>query len=879
MEWHCLDSMTAVRRLDSDIGKGLTCRQAEDRLKTNGYNILKAKKKTPVIIKFLMQFSDFTVIILLLAAVISFAADILSGNGDLIDPIMILLIVIVNSVIGTVQECRAEKAIDALKKLSSPHSAVIRGGIRKSIPSEELAPGDIIEFKAGDLISADARLIEAVSLKADEASLTGEAVPADKDASAVLPEKTPPADRVNMLYASTYIVSGHGKAVVTSTGMDTEVGRIASMLDSGESPRTPLQKSLAKTGKLLGTGAIIICLLIFGLGLLQNIPPADMFMISISLAVAAIPEGLPAIVTIVLAMGVRRLAARKAVVRRLPAVETLGSANVICSDKTGTLTVNKMTVEKTEGTAGELSPHSREGAFILSLMALCSNASMQKKGNSFYAVGEPTEAAILNAAQSAGKNKDQLDRQYPRTDEIPFDSRLKRMVTVHSLPSGGYRIIAKGAPDILAELCTDIYKNGSPSPMTGSDRKSLLNRNENLASQGMRVIAAAFRDVQTKPDKSSFEKGLCFAGMAGLSDPPRKEAYGAVAQCKKAGIKTVMITGDHISTAKAIASKLGIMKKGDKAATGAMLDSIPDEELRKHIFEYSVFARVSPGHKVRIVKAFQSAGAIAAMTGDGVNDAPALKCADIGCAMGQSGTEAAKSAADMVLTDDNFATIVNAVEQGRGIFDNIRRTIHFLLSSNIGEILTVLCAFLMKLPPPLLAIQLLWVNLVTDSLPALALGSEPASAYIMEKPPEKTSEGIFGRNGIFSIIIEGCFIGALSFLAYTVGRIFFDGGGEPVTGRTMTFAVLSLSQLVHSFNLRSSRSLFKTGILGNPSLILAFIIGAAMQISVISIPPLAAVFKAVPLSPEAWLITLALSLVPIPVVEAEKLIFGREDTA
>ena len=872
MEWHSSDSMTVIKNSGSDIKKGLTRTQAQKRLEENGYNTLKKSKKTPVIIKFFMQFSDFTVIILLFAAAISFGIAIWSGSGDFIDPIMILLIVILNSVIGTVQECRAEKAIDALKKLSSPHSSVIRDGVITSVPSEELVNGDIIIFETGDLISADARLIEAVSVKAEESALTGESVPADKNADIVLPDKTPPADRVNMIYASTYIVSGHGKAIVTGTGMNTQVGKIAAMLESGESPDTPLQKSLAKTGKLLGTGAIIICVVIFVLGLLQSIPPLDMFMIAISLAVAAIPEGLPAIVTIVLAMGVRKLALHRAVVRKLPAVETLGSANVICSDKTGTLTQNKMTVETIENINGHLSPRSREGAFILSLAALCNNASIQKRGNSFRAVGEPTETALLTAAESADQRKNDLDKKYPRTDEIPFDSKRKRMVTVHSLPSGGYRVIVKGAPDILAKICTKIYTNGLPSSMTSASVQRIMSQNESLAKQGMRVIAAAFKDTQTRPDKNNMEKDLCFAGIIGMTDPPRPQAFEAVARCKKAGIKTVMITGDHISTAKAIAGKLGIMNKNDSAATGTELDNMTDSELRKNIYKYSVFARVSPEHKVRIVKAFQSTGAVVAMTGDGVNDAPALKCADIGCAMGQSGTDVAKSAADMVLTDDNFATIVNAVEQGRGIFDNIKRTIHFLLSSNIGEILTVLCAFLMKLPSPLLAIQLLWVNLVTDSLPALALGSEPVSPDIMEKPPEKTSDGIFNKNSVFSILIEGCFIGALSFLAYTIGRVFFDGTGEPVTGRTMTFAVLSLSQLVHSFNLRSHLSLFKSGFFGNPKLILAFIIGTIMQVSVISVPPLASIFKTTPLSPSAWLITIALSLIPIPIVEIEKML-------
>ncbi len=870
MEWHSLDCRTTVDKLKSDIKNGLSKTQAKSRLEKYGKNALSGGKKQSILVKFLLQFSDYMVLILLVAAGISFGVAIFSDDGDFIDPIMILIIVILNAVIGTVQECRAEKAIEALKKLSAPHANVLRDGKPVSIPSEEVAVGDILIFEAGDFVCADARILEAVAVKAEESSLTGESVPSDKQADTVLPEKTPPADRSNMLFSSTYITSGHGKAIVTQTGMNTQVGKIAAMLDGGESPDTPIQKSLAKTGKMLGICAIIICAFIFVLGVFQKIPPLDMFMISISLAVAAIPEGLPAIVTIVLALGVRKLASHRAIVRKLPAVETLGSANVICSDKTGTLTQNKMTVEALSGVDGTINTHSTDGTLLLTLAALCNNSALKKTSGVYKANGDPTEAALVTAAANAGIIKDDLDKKYVRVRELPFDSKKKRMVTVHKLPTGGYRTIIKGAPDILIGLCSSVYRSGSDSTMTQGKKARLLAENNKLASQAMRVIAAAYKDTPHEPNENELEKNLIFCGFIGMTDPPRPQAYGAVAQCHKAGIKTVMITGDHITTAKAVAEKLGIFKKGDKTATGAELDAIPQSELEKSIFQYSVFARVSPEHKVRIVKAFQSCGAIVAMTGDGVNDAPALKCADIGCAMGLSGTDVAKSAADMILTDDNFATIVDAVEQGRGIFDNIRKTIHFLLSSNIGEILTVLCAFLMKLPSPLLAIQLLWVNLVTDSLPALALGSEPAKKDLMEKPPENSSKSVFTKSSVRSIIIEGCFIGALAFLAYTIGRVFFDGSGDPITGRTMTFAVLSLSQLVHSFNLRSEKSLFKTGFLGNPKLIGAFIIGAVMQISVISVPFLSAIFKTVPLNTAGWLIVAGLSLVPLLVVETEK---------
>ncbi len=870
MEWHSFSCRDAVGILKSDAEKGLSKAEAKRRLQKYGKNALTGKKKQSVIVKFLMQFSDFMVLILLAAAAVSFGVAVVSDDGDFIDPIMILLIVILNAVIGTVQECRAEKAIEALKKLSAPHARVLRDGNTVSVLSEEIVPGDIMVFEAGDLICADARIIEAVSVKAEESSLTGEAVPSDKQADIILSGNTPPADRVNMLYSSTFVTSGHGKAIVTDTAMDTQVGKIAAMLDEGESPQTPLQKNLARTGKVLGICALAICVVIFGLGLFQKVPPLDMFMISISLAVAAIPEGLPAIVTIVLALGVRKLAAHRAVVRKLPAVETLGSANVICSDKTGTLTQNKMTVEELSGYSGTINAHSSDGALLLSLAALCNNSELKRNTKGYYSDGDPTEAAIVTAAANFGQVKTELDKRFVRKKEVPFDSKRKRMITVHQLSTGGYRTIIKGAPDVLIDLCGHVHTSSGIKFMGKGEKKKLHAENNRLAEKAMRVIAAAYKDTAEMPSENDLEKELIFVGFIGMTDPPRPQAYGAVAECRKAGIKTVMITGDHIITAKAVAKKLGIYKDGDKTAAGAELDKLSQKELESHIYEYSVFARVSPEHKVRIVKAFQSRGAIVAMTGDGVNDAPALKCADIGCAMGISGTDVAKSAADMVLADDNFATIVDAVEQGRGIFDNIGKTIHFLLSSNIGEILTVLCAFLMNLPSPLLAIQLLWINLVTDSLPALALGSEPARKDIMEVPPKDSKSGIFTKGSVRSIIIEGCFIGALAFLAFTIGRICFDNGGDPVTGRTMTFAVLSLSQLVHSFNLRSDKSLLKIGFLGNPKLIGAFIIGVIMQVSVISIPLLSGIFKTTALSPLGWLIVILLSLVPLLVVETEK---------
>lgn len=876
MEWHSMPCSKAINKLNTDDKKGLSSGEAKKRLEKYGYNRLEQKKKKGIIFKFFSQFADFMVLILLIAAAVSFFTAIFEGNGDFIDPVMILLIVILNAVIGTVQECKAEKAIDALKELSAPHSRVIRDGRVKSVLSDELVPGDIISVEAGDLLCADARLIDGFSLKAEESSLTGESVPCDKHPDAICPPDTPTADRVNMLYSSTFVSAGHGKAVVVETGMNTQIGKIASMINNEEIPQTPLQKSLAKTGKLLGIGAVIICIIIFGLGMMQKVPPLDMFMISISLAVAAIPEGLPAVVTIVLALGVRKMALHRAIVRRLSAVETLGSATVICSDKTGTLTQNKMTVANISTLDGTVSAHSDSGTFILSLASLCNNSILYKKSNEYHADGDPTETALVIAAANADRPKTSLDEQFRRIGEIPFDSKRKRMTTIHRLSTGGCRIITKGAPDILLLLCRFVRTENGTVPMSDSIRRRLLSENDALAQKAMRVIAVAYKDSNTVPPlDDSAEKGLIFCGFIGMTDPPRPQAKGAVTRCKKAGIRPVMITGDHIVTAKAIASQLGIFTEKDKAITGTELDKLSQTELQNQIYNYSIFARVSPEHKVRIVKAFQARGNVVAMTGDGVNDAPALSCADIGCAMGIGGTDVAKNAADMILTDDNFATIVEAVEQGRGIFENIRKTVHFLLSSNIGEILTVLCSFLLRLPSPLLAIQLLWINLVTDSLPALALGVEPPAPDIMEKKPSDTRHSIFYGGMSFNIIIEGCFIGAVAFLAFTAGRIFFDNGGDPVVGRTMTFAVLSLSQLVHSFNLRSEKSVFQTGIFSNIKLIGAFIAGVIMQVTVISVPALSSIFKAVPLTPFQWFITALLSISPLLIVEIEKFFQNR----
>lgn len=868
MEWQSLSREECIRQLKTDPKRGLTVPQVEQRSKEYGQNELREGKRPGLIAKFLEQFKDFMVIILLIAAAVSFFTSLFRHDSDYIDPIIILLIVIVNAVIGVAQESRAEKAIDALKKLTSPESVVMRDGKRVKIASKEIVPGDIVFLTEGDFVPADLRILEAHNLRAEESALTGESLPVEKSAELVCGDKTPLGDRKNMLYSSSSVAAGRGVGVAVATGMETQVGKIAHMIHSEEAPQTPLQKRLAHTGKVLGIGALAICAVIFIMGLIQSVEPLDMFMISISLAVAAIPEGLPAVVTIVLAMGVRRMANCRAIVRRMPAVETLGSASVICSDKTGTLTQNKMTVVEVAGYDGVLTKQDTQARRILELAALCNNCTVS--GDKIQ--GDPTEAALLAASPVP---KDQLERRMPRVREIPFQSARKMMTTVHRLDNQQYRIITKGAPDLLMERCTTCQGGSFTAPMDQQVRRELQRRNEQMASRALRVLGVAYRDVKQLPPENEWEKDLVFCGFIGMIDPPRPEAERAVRLCKKAGIRAVMITGDHVATAVAIAGKLGMMGPEDKALTGQQLDQMEQRDLERNIYQYSVFARVSPEHKVRIVKAYQKRGEIVAMTGDGVNDAPALKAADIGCAMGISGTDVAKGAADMVLTDDNFATIVEAVREGRGIYANIRKTIHFLISCNIGEILTVFMAFLLQLPLPLLAIQLLWINLVTDSLPALALGVEPIENDVMEQPPHRQNESIFAGGMGYNILVEGCLIGALALLAYSVGRAFFDmDPSYPIIGRTMAFATLSLSQIVHSYNMRSSHSLFRIGFLSNPQLLVASVICTLMQVSVIAVAPVAQIFKTAVLSGAQWVAVALISLVPFVVVEAEKALLG-----
>ncbi len=860
MNYHDKNLPDISNILKTDIKNGLNSFEADRRLKKNGPNIIQEKNKNSMLKKFFAQFNDFMVIVLLIAALISFLVSFIEHNNDYIDPIIILVIVTANAIMGFVQENKAERSIEALKKMTVPNAKVIRDGIIKNICAHEIVVGDLIVVETGDFVPADARLVSSVNLKLEEAALTGESIASEKNALKVLDTDTLLADRINMIYCGSYVSYGRAKALVVATGMDTQVGKIADMIMSDDNVQTPLQKKLDHTGKILGIGALFICAIIFLMGLFRKVAPFEMFMTSVSLAVAAIPEGLPAIVTIVLAIGVRRMAKQNAIVKKLPAVETLGCANVICSDKTGTLTQNKMRVV-------EIKNYLDNENEILKQACLCNNVVLKKNSNQEYeTIGEATEASLVLAAIDSGIDKNILEKEYLRVSEIAFDSQRKLMTTIHK-KNDEYFIITKGAPDVLLSHCKYYFKHGEICELNFDMRKKIATDNKNMASKALRVLAIAYKKSNYfREGDSKIENDLIFSGLIGMIDPPRQEVALAVKECKIAGIKPVMITGDHVITAEAIAKKLGIMQSTDKSMNGSELEKISDSELSKKIFNYSVFARVSPQHKVKIVKAFQNNKAVVAMTGDGVNDAPALKIADIGCAMGLTGTDVAKSAADMILTDDNFSTIVEAVREGRGIYANIKKAVHFLLSSNIGEIITIFMAIFFGWKSPLLAIQLLWVNLVTDSFPAIALGLEPTENDVMKQKPIKSYQSIF-TNGLWQrIIIEGAMIGMLSLIAYGIGNVYYN---LPVA-RTMAFATLSITQLVHVFNMRSEKSVFSLDFFSNIYIILAFIFCFILQIAVIMIRPLSVIFHVQILNFIQWLIVAILSLIPILIVEIEK---------
>ena len=737
--WHSCSVEEIAKNLKTNINIGLSDDEAQKRFERYGPNNLKEKKKESIFVKFIKQFNDFMIITLIIAAIVSAVVSKLNGEADYIDSIIIVAIVVFNAIMGLVQEQKAEKSLEALKKMTAPNAKVRRNGRVQEIDATLVVPGDIVILEAGNYVPADCRLINSYNLKIEESALTGETIPSLKDSSKILKENTAMGDLCNMVFATTIVVNGHGEAIVVETGMNTRVGKIAGMIIEDESPETPIQKKLAEVGKILAIACIIICVLIFVIGIFKKIPIIEMFMTSVGLAVAAIPEGLPAIVTIMLSIGVTKMAKKNSIIRKLPAVETLGSSSVICSDKTGTLTQNKMTVTEIRNCFGRA--NSNERKFILELGTMCTDTTEERINGKLGFVGEATEVAISNAAMEEGVSKSFLYDEMKRINDIPFDSKRKMMTTIHKY-GNGYRIITKGAPDVLLKRCSNCYSGGQIVPIF-SKKDDINEQNNQMAEKALRVIAVAYKDVEKLPEMQDVEKDLIFCGLIGMIDPPREGVKEAVRTCRRAGIKTVMITGDHLQTAKAIAKELGILKRGDLAIDGETLERMSQHELEQNIMDYSVFARVSPEHKVRIVKAFQSTGAVVAMTGDGVNDAPALKNADIGIAMGKGGTDVAKNAADMILLDDNFVTIVEAVKQGRNIYDNIKKAIHFLISTNIGEIVTIFFGLVLGIKSPLLAIQLLWINLVTDSLPAIALGLEKEEENIMSRLPRNPKKNLF----------------------------------------------------------------------------------------------------------------------------------------
>jgi len=865
--WYTLSTKEVEKQMQTNIEFGLNEKQVEDKQNKFGLNKLEEKKKESIVIKFIKQFNDFMIIILIIASIISAVVARLEGSNDYFDSIIIIAIVVFNAIMGLVQEAKAEKSLEALKKMTAPTCRVKRNGKISTIKSEQIVPGDIVLLEAGNYVPADCRLISSSNLKIEESSLTGETVPVLKDANCMLKEKTALGDMVNMAFSTTIVVNGHGEAIVTDIGMNTKVGKIAKMIITNEAPETPIQKKLGEVGKSLGIACLGICLLIFVIGLLKKIEPIEMFMTSVGLAVAAIPEGLPAIVTIMLSIGVTKMAKKNSIIRKLPAVETLGSSSVICSDKTGTLTQNKMQVTKIANINGETNDKEYI-KWLMGMATMCTDVEISKENGKMELTGEPTEKAIVSKALDEGQNKNELYNVMKRVKDIPFDSSRKMMTTIHKMPNG-YRVITKGAPDVLLKRCNKVYDNGNVTTLDYSKTKLIENQNNKMADEALRVLAIAYLDIPNLPSKidtETVEKNLIFIGLIGMIDPPREGVKEAVATCKKAGIKTVMITGDHIITAKAIAKDLGILRGSDLAVTGEELDKIPQSILQKNIMNYSVFARVTPEHKVRIVKAYQSTGAVVAMTGDGVNDAPALKNADIGIAMGKNGTDVAKNAADMVLTDDNFVTIVEAVKQGRNIFDNIKKAVHFLIATNIGEIVTIFLGLVLGLKSPLLAIQLLWINLVTDSLPAIALGLEKPETDIMNKKPRDSKKGIFADGLWQRIITEGTMLGILTLVAFSVGNYLYD----IEVGRTMAFVSLGLLELVHSFNIKSEESIFKVGLFENKYLMGAFILGVILQIVVVVIPSVAEVFKLVPLTQVQWMYTFGISILPLVIMEIQK---------
>ena len=855
--------------------EGLSTEEAKKRLSEYGPNKLEEKKKDSIIKKFFEELSDPMLIILMIAAVLSVITSAAAGETEWSDAIIILIVVLINAVLGVVQESKAEKAIEALQSMSKAKSKVKRGGTITVVESEELVPGDIIELEAGDSVPADARVLLSASMKSEEAALTGESVPVDKIADTLTGNEVPLGDRKNMVYMGSTVVYGRGEAVVVSTGMKTEMGKIATALSDAADNETPLQRKLNQLSKILTWLVLGICVFMFAVNLIRMSIQGDInlagvldtFMIAVSLAVAAIPEGLAAVVTIVLSIGVTKMSRKKAIIRKLTAVETLGCTEVICSDKTGTLTQNRMTVIDAYGSDKKL---------LAEAMALCTDAHLNSE---LKAEGEPTEAALVNWACTMDINKDFLEKgPFKRVGEAPFDSERKMMSTIHTTPEGGYVQFTKGAPDVLLSKCTKIYVNGSIKDITYSDRASILNANKDFADKALRVLACAMKKLDAVPEDqspASLEHDLIFLGLAGMIDPVRPEVKDAIKECRGAGIRPIMITGDHIDTAVAIGKELGIVSSRDEAITGAELDKLSDEEFQKKIKKYSIYARVQPEHKVRIVKAWQQAGMITAMTGDGVNDAPSIKNADIGVGMGITGTDVTKNVADMVLADDNFATIVVAVEEGRKIYDNIRKAIQFLLSSNLAEVIAVFVASILGVTL-LQPTHLLWINLITDAFPAIGLGMEQGEADIMQRPPRSSKEGLFANGVGLNCAIQGTALAVITLISYIVGEIFENGafmlGQSSEDGMTMAFLTLSMAELFHSFNMRSlDKSLFRTK--GHNKILYWTLVGAfVLTLAVLYVPFLNNAFGFAHISFTEFVIALAFAILIIPIVEIQKAI-------
>ncbi|WP_346982963.1 cation-translocating P-type ATPase, partial [Clostridium perfringens] len=840
--------------------------EALRRLEKYGKNKLETKKKKTLFKQFLSQLKDVMIYILIIAAIIS------AFLGEISDALIILLVIIINAVIGVIQESKAEKALDALKELSTPKALVKRDGSLKEILSEDIVPGDIVIIDAGRYIPGDLRLIDTANLKIEESAFTGESVPSEKDASFLPDKEVPIGDQNNMAFMSTLATYGRGVGVVVGTGMNTEIGKIAKMIEQEENDETPLQKKLSELGKILGFLAVGICILIFIISFFQGRDLLEMFLTSISLAVAAIPEGLPAIVAIVLALGVQRMVKKNAIIRKLPAVETLGSVSIICSDKTGTLTQNKMTVTTIYANdsyikESEFNLNDNESKLLVDCMVLCNDATYSEKSQT----GDPTEIALLESPFKLNILKEKLEKEFKRIDEIPFDSDRKLMTTVNLVDDKKARVFTKGALDSILSICNKISINGKLLDFSKEYKAKVLENSNIMSDKALRVLAFAYKDISKENIVlDSLEKDLVFIGMVGMIDPPRLEVKDSIKLCKSAGITPVMITGDHKNTAFAIANELGIAEDISQAITGHEIDKFKEEEFNEKIINYRVFARMSPEHKVKIVKAFKSHGNIVSMTGDGVNDAPSLKAADIGVAMGITGTDVSKGASDMILTDDNFSTIVSAVEEGRKIYLNIKKSIVFLLSCNLGEILTLFTAILLNWNSPLQPIHILWVNLITDSFPALALGVDKTKEDVMNNPPRNPKESIFIKSDKIQLIINGVLIGGITLFAFKLGeRLYAD---SLIHAQTMAFVVLSVSQLFLSLSLRSNtKSAFSLGIFSNKYLVYSILLGIFLQVIIISISFIANIFKVTPLLLYDWIVVILVSLIPFAINEILKL--------